>query len=112
MTTQLMACLAFSGKLEPDVNQIAMSKSEIFAEIQTLASARLSGPGPWLAQGEACAPLYRKIQELGLWEPLPGEPRAWRATALGTELHFDLLCVFLGFWDKFEAAEILADHGF
>jgi hypothetical protein len=90
-----------------------VTKFEIIAELQTLASARLFGPGPWLAHGkEVCAPLYRKIQELGLSEPVPGEPNAWRNTALGTELDVDLLCVFLGFFDEFEAAEILAYRGF
>ena len=48
----------------------------------------------------------------GLAELVPGEPDRWQATALGKKMDVDLLVVFLGIFDEFNAAEILADRGF
>jgi len=89
-----------------------VSKSQILAEVQALICARLFGTGPWLTCGEAAVQLQRRILQMGLEEQVPGERETWRNTALGTELHVDLLCVFLGIFEPFNAAEILADHGF
>src|SRR6185436_9055771 len=89
-----------------------MTKIEILAEIETLASARLFGPGPWLADKEPTDWLHQRIQQMGLEEPVPGRADCCRNTALGNELDVDLLTVFLGLWGEWDALYVLTDRGF
>ena len=48
---------------------------------------------------------------MGLEERVPGTTDMWRNTPLGSELHLDLLMVFMGLWDEWEIPMILEDHG-
>jgi hypothetical protein len=54
---------------------------------------------------------YRRLEEMGLEERVPGEKETWRSTPLGRELRSDLLMVFLGLWDEWEVPEILEHYG-
>jgi len=49
---------------------------------------------------------------MGLKEPAPGYPDAWQNTALGKELDVDLLSVFFGLWDEWDAIHVLETRGF
>src|SRR5262249_4766931 len=69
------------------VTGVKRRRSEILAEVEPLASARLFGLGPWL--GEDSDQLCKWFMQVGLAEPVPGEKDTWRATVLGRELHVD-----------------------
>jgi hypothetical protein len=89
-----------------------MSRSEIVAELEAMAFARLFGSRPWLTDWESRVALERKLEQMGLQEPVPGTSDTTRSTPLGRELHLDLLMVFIGLWDECEIPGILEDHGF
>jgi hypothetical protein len=90
----------------------AMSRSKILAEVEAMVFARLFDSGPWLADRESAVALQRKLQQMGLEEPVPGTSNTTRFTPLGTELRVDLIMVFMGLWDEREIPMILEDHGF
>lgn len=87
-------------------------EDRILTEIEALASARLFGTGPCPADEETVGLLLQKIQQMGLSEPVPGEADRWRNTALGDELDLDVLMVFLGVWNEWDALYVLTEHGF
>jgi hypothetical protein len=47
---------------------------------------------------------------MGLVEEVPGQADTWRNTPLGSELHIDLLQVFMGLWDECELPMILEQY--
>jgi hypothetical protein len=76
-----------------------MSRSKILAEVEAMVFARLFDSGPWLAERESAVALQRKLQQMGLEEPVPGTSNTTRFTPLGTELRVDLIMVFMGLWE-------------
>jgi hypothetical protein len=88
-----------------------MSKSKILAEVDAMVSARLFGSGPWLSDPESGVALQRRLEQMGLEERVPSASDTWRNTPLGSELHLDLLMVFMGLWDQWEILMTLEDHG-
>jgi hypothetical protein len=76
-----------------------------------MMDTRLFGDRPWLADRENCAALYKKLDEFGLQERVPGMIDTTRCTKLGAELNLDLMMVFMGLWEECSMVEILVDHG-
>lgn len=72
---------------------------------------RLFGDSEWLSTREASDAIGRKLFDLGLQEHVAGSADTTRATALGNELHLDLVLVFLGVWDEWEMPGILLQYG-
>jgi hypothetical protein len=88
-----------------------MNRYKILAEVEVIVLARLFGNGPWLIDPETGVALQRRLEQMGLEERVPGTTDMWRNTPLGSELHLDLLMVFMGLWDEWEIPMILEDHG-
>jgi hypothetical protein len=88
----------------------AMNKTEIIAELENMAVARLFGGGPWLADRETVDATYQKLIQMGLVEQVCAEPQTWRNTPLGKELDVDLFVVFLGVHWEWEVPGILEDY--
>jgi hypothetical protein len=84
-----------------------MNRSHVFARLEAIVVHRLFGPGPWLADREACDALRRTISEMGLYEPVPTSLDVCRITALAAELNLDLYEVFFGLMDEGEVPGIL-----
>jgi hypothetical protein len=85
---------------------------KIPSKVQTKIMSRLFGAGRWFAYEDEIPRLFKLIMKTGLAELVPGQPKWWQATVLGKQVGVDLLVIFLGIFDAFEAAEILANHGF
>ena len=88
-----------------------MSRSKILAEMEAMVFARLFGSRPWLVDRESGVALQRRLEQMGLEERVPGTNDTWQKTPLGSELHLDLLIVFMGLWNEWEIPMILEDHG-
>ena len=81
----------------------------IVEDLHAMMTARLFGNRPWLADREACEALRRRLDELGLQEPV-GEEQT-RSTKLGKELDLEIVMVFIGLWHEVEMIGILEDRG-
>jgi hypothetical protein len=86
-----------------------ISRTDIVATVDEIASRRLFSEPKWLVEGPITAnALDRTLQTLGLAEPLPGGGS--RHTNLGKELNIDLQEVFMGLIDPWDAVHILEDN--
>jgi hypothetical protein len=92
-------------------NPAPMRRSEVLTEIEAMIFHRLFEGDQSLADRETAPVLTKRLEQLGLEERVPAEKDTWRSTALGRELHFDLLSVFLGLWDEWEVPTILEKYG-
>ena len=88
-----------------------MDKRTVTQGLHAMMVTRLFGGRPWLADGEACDALRKKLYKLGLQERVPGDIFTTRSTSLGNELQLDLVMVFIGLWDEWEVAGILEKYG-
>jgi hypothetical protein len=59
---------------------------------------------------ETVKALCTQLRELGLTEAVPDQPNTERLTDLGRELNIDLMQVFMGFWDPYDAALTLEEY--
>ena len=89
----------------------AMNKAEIIAELENMVSTRLFSGQPWLADGETCDAIHRKLVQMGLWEQDRDEPLTWRITPLGKELNVELFEVFMGLIHEWDVLPTLAHCG-
>jgi hypothetical protein len=80
------------------------SKAEICAELFAMAAQHLDSD-PWA--GDRAGMWHKKLIAMKLIEPVEGSPDQWRMTALGGEVHVDVVKVFLGVWAPTEVAGIL-----
>ena len=85
-----------------------LSKTEILATVDTIASQRLFVDRKWFVDPKTASSLYTAIGELGLIEPAPNN--GTKLTTLGKELNIDLQVVFMGLWDPWDAIGILKDQ--
>ena len=74
-----------------------LSKTEILATVDTIASQRLFVDQKWFVDPKTANSLHSTIKELGLIEPAPNN--GTKLTTLGTELNIDLQEVFMGLWE-------------
>jgi hypothetical protein len=86
-------------------------QSEVIQTLHALIHERLFGGGPWLADREITTALIKKLDAMGLNEPVPEEPNSQRSTALGREVNIKLMEVFMGVWCEYEIPMILEEHG-
>jgi hypothetical protein len=87
-----------------------ISKTDVVAKVDEIASRRLFSEPKWLVDGPITAnALDRTLQTLGLVEPLSGRT-GYQNTNLGKELNIDLQEVFMGLFDPWDAVGILEDH--
>lgn len=80
-------------------------------ELHSMIDARLLGNRQWLADRETCGTLNQKLVELGLQERVLGAVDTIQRTALGEEMHLDLVMVFIGLLNEWEILEVLARYG-
>src|SRR5262249_13086892 len=90
----------------------AMNRAEIISELEAMVSTRLFSCRPWLSDRETFSAVNRKLIQMGLVERVSVEPDTWRYTPLGKELDVELFEVFVGLIAEWDAAMILAEHGF
>ena len=88
-----------------------MDRQTIAQDLHGMIFYRLFGDRPWLADYEACAALRRKLDAMGLQERISGHPSMTRDTALGREVHLDLVMVFIGLMDETEIPATLEGYG-
>jgi hypothetical protein len=86
-----------------------LSRTEILATADTIASKRLFVDRTWLVDRETSIDLDRTLEKLGLIEFLP-DGVTMRNTKLGNELDIDLQQLFMGQWEPCEAPWVLEDH--
>jgi hypothetical protein len=86
-------------------------RAELVSELDALINTRLFGPGNWLADAEAVSAIERKLHKWNLEERVPGFDRVTRATSLGKLLNVDLLMVFCGIMEPWDAVMILEGQG-
>src|SRR5262245_21343390 len=86
-------------------------KCEVIRTLHALIDESLFGSRPWLGDREITSALTKKLNTLGLSEPVPGQPNTSRSTALGREVNIDLMQVFMGTWYEYEVPMILKDYG-
>jgi len=103
--------VAISCLPQSEILPVQMEKRTVVQGLHALMVTRLFGGCPWLADRKTCDALGRKLNELGLQEFVPGDNLTTRSTALGNELHVDLVMVFIGLWDEWEIPMILEDYG-
>lgn len=82
-------------------------RAALVSNLDALITARLFGPGKWLGDRESITAIENRLVELALEEC--GSDGTWRNTALGNELNLNLLMVFSGIWDPYDAVMILED---
>jgi hypothetical protein len=86
-------------------------RSEVIQTLHALIHERLFGDGPWLAAREITTALIKKLDAMGLNEPIPEKPNTHRLTALGREVNIELMQVFMGVWCEYEIPMILEEYG-
>jgi hypothetical protein len=103
---------AIRQNLEADnANVSAVNKVKIIAELENMVLAQLFGRQPWPADWETFSAVNQKLIQMGLWEEVGVEPRTWRTTPLGHELHLDLFQAFMGVINEIEVPLILEEYG-
>jgi len=88
-----------------------MTKDEVLSELHALIDTRLFGY-EWLVTRETAHVVGQRLTALGLQEIVPGSVSDSRNTALGQEINLDLMMVFIGIWDRWDAVNILEDYDF
>lgn len=88
-----------------------MRKTEIIWQLHLIIDARLFGSAAWPVERESAKRLHTTLLRMGLVEGVPGQADTWRNTPLGSELHLDLLGVFMGLWHECDIPMILEDYG-
>jgi hypothetical protein len=88
-----------------------MNKAQIIAQLENMVAARLFSGQPWPADWETFSAVNQKLIQMGLWEEVGVEPRTWRTTPLGRELHLDLFQAFMGVINEIEVPLILEEYG-
>src|SRR4029077_19375409 len=86
-----------------------MNKLDILCELHAVIATRLLGEGPWLMEREDALKSNERALEMGLEEQVNRD--TWRLTALGKEMDFDLLPIFMGRWDYRDIPIILDQRG-
>jgi hypothetical protein len=86
-------------------------RSEVIQTLHALIHERLFGGGPWLTDREITTALIKKLDALGLNEPVPEMPNTQRSTVLGREVNIELMQVFMGVWCEYEIPMILEEYG-
>jgi hypothetical protein len=89
-----------------------MDKTSIICKLHAVADYCLHGSGGWPSRGEALPTVSRIIEDLGLFEDVPGSSGTTRATPLGKEMSVELMMVFFGCWELYEVPGILEQHGY
>jgi hypothetical protein len=84
---------------------MTMHRTEIVRQLHQLLDARLFGTAAWPVNGETAD--RNPVADGLLVEEVPGEANTWRNTPLGSELHINLVQVFIGCWDEWEIPTIL-----
>jgi hypothetical protein len=92
-------------------NPAPMRRSEVITEIEAMIFHRLFERDRWLPDRETSGTLCSRLEQLGLEERVPPDNEMCQATALGRELHFNLLCAFFGLVEVWEIAMILEEYG-
>jgi hypothetical protein len=99
---------AIRQNLEADnANVSAVNK----AELENMVLTQLFGGQPWPADWETFSAVNQNLIQMGLWEEVGVEPRTWRTTPLGRELHLDLFQAFMGVINEIEVPLILEEYG-
>jgi hypothetical protein len=81
--------------------------AELLSELDALITYRLFGPGTWLSNRETGCAMRDRLHGMNLEEEVGDGLGTWRATDLGRHVNFELLCVFLGEWEPWDAVMIL-----
>ena len=84
-------------------------RAELVSLLDRFITRRLFGSGKWLGDPESDSALVRLLRDLNLEEEICSDTATRRNTALGNELDMDLLAVFLGLWNPWDAVMILED---
>jgi hypothetical protein len=86
-------------------------KPEVMQRLHAMIHERLFGRGPWLVpSSEFNDAVGEKLESLGLLEP--GEiPDSHQLTALGREVHLQLMMVFMGYWCETDIPMLLWQNG-
>jgi hypothetical protein len=85
-------------------------KRDISTRLEAIVAVRLFGDGNWLVDRESGPALSKVLQEMGLEEQLPNDPKTTRSTSLGKEFNIDLQMVFMGLWEPWDMIFILEEH--
>jgi hypothetical protein len=104
---------SFGGKLRRASRWVwkeDMDKRSVILRLHAIAHTRLFGDGPWLTNCESGPALHRILFEMKVEEEVPGDPRSSRSTALGKELHIDLVWAFVGHWDPYDLLDHLEEY--
>jgi hypothetical protein len=88
----------------------AMTKAEIVVELEAMVSTRLFGQLQWLTDRETFVAVHQRLIDLGLVEPVPGQPDTWQDTRLGKEVDVTLFEVFIGLFDLWDVPIILENR--
>jgi hypothetical protein len=89
-----------------------MNRTVALGKLHAIADYCLLGSGGWPSRGEALPTVFKIIQNLGLFEDLPGSSGTTRATAMGKAMSVELMMVFFGCWDLSEVPGILEQYGY
>lgn len=88
-----------------------MDKRDVIQDMHAMIDARLFGSRPWLLDQDTAEAVERKLDDLGLWERIPADVHTWQTTSLGRELKADLVIIFVGLLEVWEAICTLEDYG-
>jgi hypothetical protein len=88
----------------------ASNRAALVSKLDALITARLFGPSEWLAHRAAASAIDEMLFNLKLQEPVTGQEGVTQSTTLGKELDLDLLMVFLGIYEPWDAVMILQKY--
>jgi hypothetical protein len=87
-----------------------MDKKSVILRLHEIAHTRLFGDAPWLIDRESGLSLTRTFKEMKLEEAVADDMQTSRSTTLGKELKIELVYVFAGGWDPYEAIGNLEEY--
>ena len=88
-----------------------MDEAEAVQKLNAIIVAQLFGDGTWPADTKTADDLHATLEQLGVYEPVPGQPDTHTTQSRGTGLNICLMMIFMGIWDEVEVPCMLEQYG-
>ena len=94
-----------------DTSPNSTSNADIKRKLDEIIDYHLFESTSWPIADDEVRPFWRTVEEMGLWETVPGTKDTFRYTALGIDCGAELASCFIGAIEPFEIPMILKEHG-
>ena len=94
-----------------DTSPNSTSSADIKRKLDEKIDYHLFESTSWPIADNEVGPFWRTVEEMGLWETVPGAKGTYRYTAFGIDCGAELAACFVGAHEPYEIPTILKEHG-